>query len=116
MQRSSIARTLRSLRRPRTASHAGGASPSGWRAAIEHLGDGLIVTEAGSGRVIIANPRARELIPELVPGAAADGTDSPLPPVAAALAGEALIDHRGRTLALTAARAGDGRGRRVDGA
>jgi signal transduction histidine kinase/CheY-like chemotaxis protein len=73
---------------------------------IESLGDGLIVTEPGSSVVAAVNPRATELVPELAVGAAVDGQESPLPPLERALAGEAMIEHAGRTLAVTAARLG----------
>jgi signal transduction histidine kinase len=78
---------------------------------IESLGDGLLVTEPDSTRVATANPRAAALVPGLPVGAPVDGPDSPLPALDRALDGEVVIDHRGRTLAVTAARlgaAGDG--------
>ncbi|HYB29837.1 MAG TPA: ATP-binding protein [Solirubrobacteraceae bacterium] len=74
---------------------------------IESLGDALIVTEPGSNVIATVNPRAAELVPELVVGGQVDGDDSPLPPEDEALAGEALVEHRGRTLSVTAARLGD---------
>jgi signal transduction histidine kinase/CheY-like chemotaxis protein len=76
---------------------------------IESLGDALIVTEAGSNVIAAVNPRAGELVPELVVGGLVDAEDGPLPSEAEALAGEKLVEHRGRTLAVTAARLGDER-------
>jgi signal transduction histidine kinase/CheY-like chemotaxis protein len=73
---------------------------------IESLGDALLVTEPGSTRIAAVNPRAAALVPELEVGAATDLDASPLPPLEAALAGERLIEHRGRTLAVTAAALG----------
>ncbi len=69
---------------------------------IESLGDALIVTEPGSTRIATVNPRVAELVPQLVVGAATDGEGSPLPSLEAARSGERLIEHRGRTLAVTA--------------
>ncbi len=74
---------------------------------IESLGDALIVTEPGSSRVAVANPRAAELVPEITVGTDLDSDSIPLPPFQAALEGETLIEHGGRTLAVTAARLGD---------
>ena len=73
---------------------------------IESLGDGLIVTEPGSGKIAAVNPRAFELVPELAVGDHVDSEHSPLPPLDATLEGEPLIEHGGRTLAVTAARLG----------
>ncbi len=73
---------------------------------IESLGDALIVTEPGSNTIAAVNPRAAELVPELIPGAPVDGEDSPLPPEQSALQREMLIEHRGRSLAVTAAKLG----------
>jgi signal transduction histidine kinase len=73
---------------------------------IASLGDGLIVTEPGSSAIAAVNPRASELVPELALGGRVDSADSPLPPLDAALGGEALVEHGGRTLAITAARLG----------
>ncbi len=72
-------------------------------ATIDSLGDALIVTEPGSSKIATANPRATELVPGLRVGALVDAPDSPLPPLDAALHGEAIIDHQGRELAVTAA-------------
>ena len=74
---------------------------------IESLGDGLIVTESGSGAIVTMNPRAAELIRPLSPGRHVDEPDSPLPALSAALEREVVIDHGGRILAVTAARLGD---------
>ncbi len=73
---------------------------------IESLGDGLIVTEPGSGTIAAVNPRAAELVPELGVGGRVDSELSPLPPLDATLEREPLIEHAGRTLAVTAARLG----------
>jgi signal transduction histidine kinase/HAMP domain-containing protein len=73
---------------------------------IESLGDALIVTEAGSSTIATVNPRAAELVPELTVGDEVDGEDSPLPPEQSALKREMLIEHHGRSLAVTAANLG----------
>jgi signal transduction histidine kinase len=70
---------------------------------IESLGDGLIVTEPGSSTIATVNPRAGALVPELKPGDRVDAGNSPLPALEAALAHETLVEHRGRSLAITAA-------------
>jgi signal transduction histidine kinase/DNA-binding NarL/FixJ family response regulator len=79
-------------------------------ATIEHLAEGLIVTDragpTGSDRIASVNPRAVELMPGLLVGGALDGPASPLPPLAAALDGEAEVSHGGRVLAITASRLG----------
>jgi signal transduction histidine kinase/DNA-binding response OmpR family regulator len=75
---------------------------------IESLRDALIVTEPGSSTISAVNPIAGELVPELALGGHTDADDSPLPPLEAALDGETLVEHRGRTLAVTAARLGPG--------
>jgi len=74
---------------------------------IESLGDALIVTEPGSNVIATVNPRAGELVPELVVGGRVDGDDSPLPAQSKALASEQLVEYGGRTLAVTAARLGN---------
>jgi signal transduction histidine kinase len=71
---------------------------------IESLGDGLVVTEAGSTRVATVNPAAGELVPELTVGRSVERHDTPLPALESALAGETFVEHHGRTLAVTAAR------------
>jgi nitrogen fixation/metabolism regulation signal transduction histidine kinase len=73
---------------------------------IESLGDGLIVTEPGSRTIAAVNPRVTELVPELHVGDSISSDESPLPPLEVTLEGEQLIEHRGRTLAVTAARLG----------
>jgi signal transduction histidine kinase/HAMP domain-containing protein len=73
---------------------------------IESLGDGLLVTEPNSSVIATANPRAHALVPELAVGTRADREGSPLPPLADAIEREIVIDHRDRTLAITAARLG----------
>jgi signal transduction histidine kinase/CheY-like chemotaxis protein len=70
---------------------------------IESLGDALIVTEPGSTRIATVNPRAGELVPELAAGGRTDSDQSPLPPLDSALARETIVEHGGRTLAITAA-------------
>ncbi len=76
---------------------------------IESLGDALIVTEPGSSTIATVNPRAADLVPELTVGGRVDDEHSPLPDLEAALANETLIEHDGRTLAVTAARLGSAR-------
>jgi signal transduction histidine kinase/DNA-binding response OmpR family regulator len=75
---------------------------------IASLGDALIVTEPGSAVIATVNPRVGELIPELLPGTRVDSAQSPLPDLAALPDGELMIQHRGRTLAVTAASVGGG--------
>ena len=70
---------------------------------IASLGDALLVTEPGSSTIATANPRAADLVPELCPGAPADGELSPLPPLRTALEKETIVEHGGRILAVTAA-------------
>jgi signal transduction histidine kinase/DNA-binding response OmpR family regulator len=70
---------------------------------IESLGDALVVCDAG-GTVVSVNPRARELVPALEPGAGSQGPGSPLPDQGDALRGEVLVDvDEDRILAVTAA-------------
>jgi signal transduction histidine kinase/HAMP domain-containing protein len=73
---------------------------------IESLGDALIVTEPGSAAIAAVNPSAARLVPELTVGGTVDSPDSPLPPLDAALRSETIVEHGGRTLAVTAARLG----------
>jgi signal transduction histidine kinase len=73
---------------------------------IESLGDALIVTEPNSTTIATVNPRATQLVPELAVGVGVDGPGSPLPPLESALRGETLVEHRGRALAVTAAKLG----------
>jgi signal transduction histidine kinase len=70
---------------------------------LASLGDGVIVTEPGSSQIATVNPRLSELLPGLRPGVRVDALDSPLPTLRAALDGETTVDHRGRSLAVTAA-------------
>jgi signal transduction histidine kinase len=70
---------------------------------IQSLGDGLIMCDNGD-RVTSMNPRASELVPGLRVGERAHGEGSPLPPLAAALAGEVSVTRDGDLmLAVTAA-------------
>jgi signal transduction histidine kinase/CheY-like chemotaxis protein len=71
---------------------------------IQSLGDGLIVTEPDSSVIAALNPAAAELVPELTVGGRVDAEDSPLPHLTAALRRETIVDHHGRSLAVTAAR------------
>jgi signal transduction histidine kinase/DNA-binding NarL/FixJ family response regulator len=73
---------------------------------IESLGDALVVTDS-SGVVTAVNPRAREVVPELEPGARAGGESSPLPSVDQALAGEVMREQGDRTFSITAAHLGE---------
>ncbi len=72
---------------------------------VESLGDGLVICDAGD-RVTTMNPRARDLVAQLSPGASAHGPGSPLPARDEALRGEVTIEHDGVTIAVTAARLG----------
>lgn len=78
---------------------------------IESLGDALVVCDH-DGTISTVNPRVAEIAPALRPGVGARVAGSPLPELDEALSGEVIVDHRGRTLAITAARlgtqAGDG--------
>jgi signal transduction histidine kinase/DNA-binding response OmpR family regulator len=73
---------------------------------IESLGDALIVTEPDSMTIAAVNPRASELVPELVVAGRIDPDDGPLPSLESALAGETVVEHGGRTLSITAAKLG----------
>ncbi len=75
---------------------------------IESLQDALIVSELGSSTISAVNPTVAVLVPELTVGSRTDGEQSPLPALDAALSGETFVEHRGRTLAVTAARLGTG--------
>jgi signal transduction histidine kinase/DNA-binding NarL/FixJ family response regulator/HAMP domain-containing protein len=70
---------------------------------VESLGDALIVTEPGSTKIATVNPRVAQLVPELTVGSSVDAGNSPLPQLQDALAGETIVDHGGRTLAVVAA-------------
>jgi signal transduction histidine kinase/DNA-binding response OmpR family regulator len=74
---------------------------------IESLGDALIVTEADRATIAAVNPRALDLVPELLAGRRTDAEASPLPPLSAALQHETTVEHGGRTLSVTAAPLGD---------
>jgi signal transduction histidine kinase/CheY-like chemotaxis protein len=69
---------------------------------IESLGDALIVTEPDSAAIATFNPRATELLPELVAAGRIDTDRSPLPPLEHALASETIVEHDGRTLSVIA--------------
>jgi signal transduction histidine kinase len=77
---------------------------------IEHLAEGLIVTDRVAGtdslRIASVNPRAAELLPGLTVGGHADAPSSLLPPLASALDREVEVNHGGRVLAVTASRLG----------
>jgi signal transduction histidine kinase/CheY-like chemotaxis protein len=73
---------------------------------IESLGDALIVTEPDSTTIAAVNPRASELVPELVAAGRVDPDDGPLPALESALAGETIVEHGGRTLSVTASMLG----------
>lgn len=104
MPRLSVARSLRSIRLARTAARRRGDDQRRRLAAtIDSLDDALVVTEADSSAIATVNRRAAELVPELTPGLNLDAAQGFLPPLPTAIAGEAMIQHRGRTLAVTAA-------------
>jgi signal transduction histidine kinase/DNA-binding response OmpR family regulator len=69
---------------------------------IESLGDALVVCDA-DGTVASVNPRARDLVPALVPGAQSQGPESPLPDREQAMRSEVLVDAEEKILAITAA-------------
>ena len=73
---------------------------------IESLGDGLLITRPGSTVIEAVNPRAEELLPGARSGLATDAKGTPLPPLEDALEREMMVEHAGRTLAITAARLG----------
>jgi signal transduction histidine kinase/DNA-binding NarL/FixJ family response regulator len=73
---------------------------------IESLGDGLVVTGPDSSTIAAVNPRANELLPELMVGGHVDQAGSPLPPLERALGTETVVQHLDRTLAVTAAKLG----------
>jgi signal transduction histidine kinase/DNA-binding response OmpR family regulator len=75
---------------------------------IESLGDGLIVTEPDAATIAASNPRARELLPDLVAAGRIDLETSPLADVESALEREHTVQHRGRTLSVRAATLGAG--------
>jgi signal transduction histidine kinase/DNA-binding response OmpR family regulator len=73
---------------------------------IESLGDALVVTEPGSTTIAAVNPRASELVPEVVDAGRIDAPGGPLPPLDEALDSEVEVEHSGRTLSVTAAALG----------
>jgi signal transduction histidine kinase len=75
---------------------------------IASLGDGLLVTEPGSTVIAQVNPRAEELVPELLPGTKTNRRGSPLPALKSLDGAEVELEHRGRTLSVTAAALGSG--------
>jgi signal transduction histidine kinase/ActR/RegA family two-component response regulator/HAMP domain-containing protein len=68
---------------------------------VESLGDALVSCDA-DGVITAMNPRAEELVGTLQPGVRADDPASPLPALEDALAAEVIVEHEGRTLAVTA--------------
>ena len=68
---------------------------------VESLGEALLVV-AQDGTIAVANPLARELLPELAPGTRVDDCDV-LPPLSTALGHEVTLQRAGRVLAATAA-------------
>ena len=72
---------------------------------IESLGDALVVCDADC-KVTTVNRRVAQIAPMLRPGVDARVAESPLPELEEALAGEVIVEHGDRTLAITAARLG----------
>jgi len=70
---------------------------------VRSLGDGLLIIDE-EGLVSSANPRALRLAPDLKVGHPPDIGGLVLPPVDEARGTEVLLEHEGRTLAVTAAR------------
>ena len=71
---------------------------------VRSLGDGLLIID-DEGLVSSANPRALRLVPEIRVGHPPDVGGLALPTVDEAIGGvEVLLEHDGRTLAVTAAR------------
>jgi signal transduction histidine kinase/DNA-binding response OmpR family regulator len=70
---------------------------------VHSLGDGLLLLDE-EGLVASANPRAMHYAPELRLGHPPEVGGLPLPSTEEALGIEVLLDHEGRTLAVTAAR------------
>jgi signal transduction histidine kinase/CheY-like chemotaxis protein/HAMP domain-containing protein len=73
---------------------------------IESLGDALVVADT-AGVVTAVNPRAEQVVPQLVPGVRADARESPLPPLDEALVDEVIREEGERTLSITAAQLGE---------
>jgi signal transduction histidine kinase/DNA-binding response OmpR family regulator len=70
---------------------------------VRSLGDGLLIIDE-EGLVSSANPRALRLAPDLRVGHPPEVGGLVLPPVDEARGSEILLEHEGRTLAVTAAR------------
>ncbi|HEU4974744.1 MAG TPA: ATP-binding protein, partial [Baekduia sp.] len=70
---------------------------------VRSLGDGLILVDE-EGLVATANPRAHQLVPGLTLGHPPEQARLPLPSAEEAHGVEILIEHEGRTLAVTASR------------
>jgi signal transduction histidine kinase/DNA-binding response OmpR family regulator len=73
---------------------------------VRSLGDGLVLVD-DEGLVSSANPRALRLAPELQVGHPPEVGGLPLPSTDEALGVEVLLEHEGRTLAVTSARLED---------
>lgn len=74
---------------------------------VRSLGDGLLIVD-DEGLVASANPRALRLAPEVRVGHPPEVAGLVLPAVDEALGVEILLEHEGRTLAVTAARLEEG--------
>jgi signal transduction histidine kinase/DNA-binding response OmpR family regulator len=74
---------------------------------VRSLGDGLLIVD-DEGLVASANPRALRLAPEVRVGHPPDVGGLVLPTVDEAVGVEILLEHDGRTLAVTAARLEEG--------
>jgi signal transduction histidine kinase/DNA-binding response OmpR family regulator len=74
---------------------------------VRSLGDGLLIVD-DEGLVASANPRALRLAPEVRVGHPPDVGGLVLPPTDEAVGVEVLLEHEGRTLAVTAARLEEG--------
>ncbi|HEY4099043.1 MAG TPA: ATP-binding protein, partial [Baekduia sp.] len=70
---------------------------------VRSLGDGLVIVD-DEGLVASANPRALRLVPELQLGHPPEIGGLALPSTDEAVGAEVLIEHEGRTLAVTSAR------------
>lgn len=74
---------------------------------VQSLGDGLLIVD-DEGLVASANPRALRLVPEVRVGHPPEVGGLALPAVDEAVGVEILLEHDGRTLAVTAARLEEG--------
>lgn len=74
--------------------------------ASEGLGDAILMC-GDDGRILEANFRARTLVPELRLGHDLSADHGPLPALEKATGGEVEIEHRGRTLSVSARPLGD---------